>query len=132
MDNPSNANNNREYLGITMNECFLQGKVVGDPVIQSDDYAFFQLKTSVREMGANGQWGDVIIQVPVITMDPKKVNLLREWVKDGRTLLVNAYYKSWVNQGQPQHAFIAKNISLGAKKWVPAEQGTTTPGLPVQ
>lgn len=131
MDNLSNANNNLEFIGLTQNECFFQGRVVGDPVIQSDNYAFFQLKTSVGEIGDNGQWNDVIIQIPIITTDPKKVNVLRKWVPAERTLLVNAYYKPWIVDGQPQHAFMAKKISLGPKKYVP-NQDAAAPGLPVQ
>lgn len=129
MDNPTNAGNNTEFLGITQNECTFQGKVVGDPVIQNDNYAFLWLKTSIAEIGANGQWADVIIQIPVMTMDPKKVEVISKYVKDGRELLLNTFYKSWVNQGTPQHAFMIKKMTLGRKKFVP-QQEAATPGLP--
>lgn len=131
MDNQSS--NNREFLGITQNECNFQGKVVGDPVIQNDNYAFMQIKTSISEVGANGQWADVIIQVPVMTMDPKKVDVIRKYVADGRELLLYTFYKSWVNDGQPQHAFMIKKMTLGRKKYIPQDsQASGTPALPVQ
>jgi hypothetical protein len=130
MDNTSG--NDREFLGITQNECTFQGKVVGDPVIQNDNYAFLQIKTSISEVGANGQWADVVIQIPVMTMDPKKVDVIRKYVQDGRELLLLTYYKPWVNQGQPQHAFMIKKMTLGRKKWVPKDQAPNTPALPVQ
>jgi len=131
MDNPTGSNNQREFLGITQNECTIQGKVISDPVIQNDNYAFMQIKTSISEIGANGQWVDTIVEIPVITMDPKKVDVIQKYVKEGRVLLLNTFYKSWVNNGQPQHAFIIKKLTLGSKKWEP-DQTTTTPSLPVQ
>lgn len=130
MDNQGSSND-REFLGITQNECTFQGKVVGDPVIQSDNYAFMQIKTSISEVGSNGQYNDVIIQIPVMTMDPKKVDVIRKYVKDGRELLLYTFYKTWVSEGQPQHAFMIKKMTLGRKKWVPKDQAET-PSLPVQ
>lgn len=129
MDNANKSSNTTEFMGITQNECTFQGKVEGDPVIQNDNYAFMWLKTSVAEIGANGQWADVIIQIPVMTMDPKKVEVISKYVKDGRELLLNTFYKSWVNQGAPQHAFMIKKMTLGRKKYVP-QQEAATPGLP--
>lgn len=131
MDNPTGSNNQREFLGITQNECTIQGKVISDPVIQNDNYAFMQIKTSISEVGANGQWVDTIVEIPVITMDPKKVDVIQKYVKEGRVLLLNTFYKSWVSNGQPQHAFIIKKLTLGSKKWEP-DQTTATPSLPVQ
>lgn len=132
MENQSGAGNQREFLGITQNECTFQGKVIGDPVIQNDNYAFMQLKTSISEIGANGQWSDVIIQIPIITMDVKKVAVIEKYVKDGRTLLVRAFYKPWVSNGQAQHAFVIIKMSLGSKKYVPRDEAPGTPSLPVQ
>ena len=130
MENQSGAGNTREFMGITQNECTFQGKVAGDPVIQSDNYAFMQLKTQVSEPDPNGQWVDVPIMVPVFTTDTKKVDVIRKYVQDGRTLLLTTYYKPWVAaDGQAQHAFVIKRLTLGAKKYEPKPQ---TPGLPVQ
>jgi len=132
MDNQGNQGNDREFLGITQNECAFQGKVVGDPVIQNDNYAFMQIKTQISEIGANGQWADTIIQIPLVTMDPKKVAVVQKYVQDGRELLINAFYKSWTAGGQPQHAFMIKKMTLGRKKWVPRDQTPGAPALPVQ
>lgn len=131
MDN-QNSGNDREFLGLTQNECIFQGKVVGDPIIQSDNYAFLKLKTSVGEMGANGQWNDVVIEIPIMTTDPKKVAVIQKYVLDGRQLLLRTYYKPWVADGQPQHVFMLIKLSLGSKKWVPQDQGVPAPSLPVQ
>jgi hypothetical protein len=131
MDNQG-SNNDREFLGLTQNECTFQGKVLGDPIIQSDDYAFLKLKVSIAEMGTNGQWNDVVVEIPVMTTDPKKVAVIQKYVKDGRVLLLRTYYKPWVVDGQPQHVFMIIKLSLGAKKWEPQSQNTGTPALPVQ
>jgi hypothetical protein len=132
MENSTNAGNDREFLGITQNECTFQGKVVGDPVIQNDNYAFMQIKTMISEVGSNGQWADTVVQIPVITMDPKKVAVIQKYVQDGRELLLDTFYKPWVQNGTPQHAFMIKKMTLGRKKWVPKDQQAGTPGLPVQ
>jgi hypothetical protein len=135
MDNQTGADNQREFLGITQNECKFQGKVVGDPVIHGDNYAFMQIKTSISEVGVSGQWTDTIIQIPVLTMDPKKVAVIQKYVQDGRELLLDCFYKPWVQEGVAQHAFMIKKMTLGRKKWIPKEeynQGTPTPSLPVQ
>jgi len=131
MDNQG-SNNDREFLGITQNDCTFQGKVIGDPIIQNDNYAFMRIKTSIREMGTNGQWNDVIIEIPVMTTDPKKVASIQKYVKDGKTLLLNTNYKAWVNQGQQQHAFMIRNMEFGSNKWDPNKQDIQTPALPVQ
>lgn len=131
--NNQNSGNTREFLGITQNDCKFQGKVVGDPIIQNDNYAFMKIKTSMYELGDNGQWADIILEIPVLTTDPKKVAVIQKYVQDGRELLIESFYKPWSNQGTPQHAFIIKKMSLGRKKYVPKDESfSQTPGLPVQ
>ena len=132
MENQTGAGNTKDFMGITQNECTFQGKVVGDPVIQNDNYAFILLKTLISEIGSNGQWVDTPVQIPVCTMDPKKVAVIQKYVQDGRTLLLDTFYKPWVANGTPQHVFMIKKMTLGAKKWVPKDQQAQTPGLPVQ
>ena len=129
MDNPTQATNEREFLGVTQNQCTFQGKVVGDPIIQGDNYAFMYLKTVVTEQSANGQWNDVPVQIPIMTTDPRRVAAIQKYVHDGRELLVYTSYKPWMHDNQPQHAFVLRNLQLGRKKWVPKDQ-VSTPDLP--
>lgn len=126
----SSTGNDREFLGITQNECSFQGKVVGKPVVQGDNYAFVMLKTSVSEMSANGQWSDTVMQIPFITMDTQKVGVISKYVDDGRELLIHSYYKPWMQDGVAQHAFIIKKLTLGRKKWEPKSNAMATPPLP--
>lgn len=129
MQNSTDSSNDREFLGITSNDCDMQGVVQGDPVIHGDNYAFLTLRTSVREPDANGQWVDTTIDVPCLTTDPSKVSTIQKYIQDGRRIQLDCYYKAWMNQGQPQHAFVIKAIKLGRKKWTP-QSGNSTPGLP--
>jgi len=114
----------KEYYGITQNDIKIQGKVVGQPIVQSENLAFLTIRTVLAEPDANGQWVETPQDIPVMTQDPRKVATISKYIEDGRTLLVDAYYKSWTANGALQHAFVAKKISLGAKKWVPAENQT--------
>jgi len=116
--------NNKEFLGLTQNDCFIQGKVIGEPVVQGENYAFMNIRTSISEINNNGQWTDVVIDIPVITTDAKKVTTIAQYVHDGRELLINAYYKSWIVDNTPTHAFFIKKMNLGRKKWVPKEDKT--------
>jgi hypothetical protein len=118
----------KEYYGITQNDIKIQGKVIGDPIIQSENLAFMVIRTVIAQQEANGQWVETPQDMPVMTQDPKKVATMRDYIKDGRTLLIDGYYKSWTANGAPQHAFVAKKISFGPKKWEPAED--QTPALP--
>ena len=128
MDNSTNASNDREFLGITSNDCDMQGVVQGDPIIHGDNYAYLMLRTSAREPDANGQWVDTVIDVPCMTMDPNKVATIQKYIQDGRRIQLDTYYKSWMVNGAQQHAFMIKSIKLGRKKYVP----NNTPGLPNQ
>jgi hypothetical protein len=117
------AGNVKEFIGITQNEAKFQGKVIGDPVIYGENCAVMTIRTVVSEPTQGGSWADVQIDVPVMATDPKKVVTVREYVKDGREILVDAYYNAWVHEGTPQHAFIIKKMVLGRKKYEPKPQG---------
>ena len=131
MQNSNSASNDREFLGITQNEMTLQGVVQGDPVIYNDNFAYLSLRTTISEQGPNGQWVDTPVDVPVIATDTGKVNSISQYVKDGRRLLIYAYYKPWMNEGQAQHAFVIKKMVFGPKKWEGNSQSTPSmPGLP--
>lgn len=124
------ADNDRKFLGITQNECTIQGKVVGDPIVQGENSAYLVIRTSVSEIGGNGQWFDNIIDIPVFATDTKKVSVIAQYVKDGRELLLNTYYKTWVDaNGQAGHGFFIKKMTLGRKKWVPQGEQFTAPPL---
>jgi hypothetical protein len=111
--------NQREWIGITLNECAFQGIVTGDPTIvdgANGKCAFMNLRTIVGELAANGQWVDTTVMVPLVVMDGRKVEVIEKYVKDRRQLYVNAYYKAWKDgQGQPKHGLVVTKMKLGSK-----------------
>lgn len=111
----------REFFGITQNECTIQGKVVGTPLVQGESYAFMNVRVAMAEPDANGQWTETGLEIPVLTQDPKKISTISQYVEDGRELLLNTYYKAWDNNGTPQHAFVIKKMTLGRKKYIPQD-----------
>lgn len=121
------AENQREWIGITLNDCMFQGIVTGDPQIvdgQNGECAFINLRTIVSELAANGQWVETPILVPLVIMDGRKVEVIKKYVKDRRQLNVNAYYKTWKDgQGQLKHGLVVTKMKLGSKGR-PEEQNT--------
>lgn len=119
------SNDTSNFIGLSMNQCTFMGRVQGDPTVYSDSSAFFYLRVKTSEQDANGQWVQGEILVPCAVDDGKKVNRLREYVQDGRQLLVYANYKPWTDaNGVAQHVFMVRQFELGTKKYTPpAQQG---------
>jgi hypothetical protein len=109
----------REWIGITLNECFFQGIVTGDPQIvdgQNGKVAFINLRTIVGELANNGQWVDTQVIVPLLVMDGRKVEVVEKYVKDKRQLYVATYYKAWKDgQGNTNHGHVVTKMKLGSK-----------------
>lgn len=127
------AENQREWIGITLNECAFQGIVTGDPKIvegANGKCAFINLRTIVGELTANKQWVDTAVMVPLVVMDGRKVEVVEKYVKDRRQLYVNAYYKAWADgQGQQRHGLVVTKMKLGSKGR-PTDPDAGAPGLP--
>ena len=128
------ADQQKEWIGITVNECLFQGIVTGDPQIvdgQNGKCAFINLKTIVSELAANGQWIDTTVLVPIVVMDQRKVDTVQKWVKDRRQLFVRTYYKAWKDDdGATRHGLMLTQMKLGSKG-KPKEENTNVPSLPV-
>ena len=114
------------FRGITINESTFLGKVVGDPTFfpsgGEEDYVMLNIATYVREPDANGQFIENEIEIPLLVMEPSKVNVIRNYVQEGRQIKVDTYYKSWVNDDVPGHAHVVLRITLGDKPYVPKEE----------
>ncbi len=103
-----------EFVGMAFQDITLIGKVTGDPVIQNG-FAFINLKTYIRGKDANQQWTDTPQVIPIIFDDPNKIeNLVAKYIKDDRTLLVKAEYKTWGAQNE-NHGFFVKMVKLGPR-----------------
>ena len=124
----------KKYVGITMNECTLMGRVVEQPTFVpaggENEYAFINLLTIVREPDANGQFTDNEIIVPLLVTEASKVQVIKKYVEEERQLKVDAHYKAWNNDGVEGHAFIVDKIVLGDKPYVPKEDAAASVGGP--
>lgn len=116
----------KEWRGIELNECRFMGKVTEDPSFAGSgvgEFAFVNLRTSIAELSEGGQWNNVDVIVPLMTSESSKVNTIRNYVQAGRELLVDGYYKSWVDEnGATGHRFVITRLKLGSKPYVPKDE----------
>lgn len=109
-----------KFMGITRNEINIIGRVIEPPKFVpygEGECAILKVKTVVRNLSNSGQWVDETEIVPITVIQLKQVETVKSYVKEGRQLSINAYYKSWEKDGVPQHAVISKNIQLGDKPY---------------
>lgn len=119
------------FVGITLNECIFQGRVVDEPQFVpngDNEYVFVNIATYVREPDANGQWVDNEIIIPLLIMEASKVKVIKDYVEVGRQIKVNAHYKNWDNNGQEGHALIVNKIQLGDKPYNKENTNTAKAG----
>ncbi len=111
-----------KFFGLTKNRTELIGRVVGDPqLIDSGDneIAFFRLKTVDSHPDSNGQYVQKEQLLPIYEMNSNRVErLIKPHVQDGRQLVLDCYYDSWVNNGVDCHGFIIISVQLGVKAYV--------------
>jgi len=114
----------KEWKGITINEAMFQGKLMEDPVIipgaNGNKCAFMKLRTFVNELAGNGQWTEAPAFIPLVVMDPRKVEVVEKYVKAQRELFVRSYFKTWPGgDGSTQHGFVVTQMKLGSKGFKP-------------
>jgi single-stranded DNA-binding protein len=125
----------REWKGINVNEATFQGKVIGDPVVSDAGngklVAFINLRAFTGELGANQQWVETPMEIPLLVMNPNKAKVVDNYVKDGRELYVKAYYKAWEEEDKtPRHAFVVTLLKLGNSPYDPNRDKTSGGGMP--
>lgn len=99
------------------NKSIFIGKTEGQPQIADQNgrkVASFVLVVNDRTRGANGQWVDRPMRVPIYAYDAK-AELVEKYVVAEHELTVECKYKNWDAQGTLQHAFILLNVSFGFK-----------------
>jgi hypothetical protein len=112
---------------LTINEARFLGRVIGDPQIVGSgekECAWLKLSTSVRELASNGQWIESQQIVPLLVTDQQKVNVVKQFIKDGREISVKCYYKAWEHEGQIFHGMAVTQIELGRTLFKPRENQT--------
>ena len=115
----------KKFNGLIINEALFQGRVIEDPqIVQggAGECAWIKLETIVGELSANGQWIDSEQVVPLLVLEEKKVNVVKQYVKEGRELLVWCYYKTWTVDGQINHGLVVTKLKLGRTPYQPQQE----------
>jgi hypothetical protein len=110
----------KEFMGITQNECSFQGKVDGDPT-EVGDFIFMTLRTQYVQKDPNGQFVRIEQEIPLMVEPGGPTNVVKKFVMDGRKILVRSYFKTWEADGEPQMAFVVKHIELGSRPYNPEQ-----------
>ena len=120
----------KKWRGIQVNEVRLMGTLPNDPqyipAANNSEWAYFALRTIFLEQGANGQFSEADVDIPVIVSTPNMIKVVKEHIKAGRELYVSGYYKNWNSNDVQQHAIFATNIKLGRSPFTPQN----APSLP--
>jgi hypothetical protein len=118
----------KEWKGITLNKCEFQGKITEDPV-QSGDYIFMNLETDWVQRDKTGTFTEFPQSVPLM-VEPfsSAKSAVERFVKAGRRVHVETFYKTWEVNGQVNYAFSVVRIRLGSKPFESnGSSGSPTP-----
>lgn len=123
----------KKWLGIRQNDCTFQGEVVEDPqTVQNEtgDFIFMTLRTLVINRSPNGQIIEDQQDVPLMVEPGSSAHrAAKDFVMEGRKLLVSCQYKSWKSQTGSEHKFAVNRLQLGSKPYVP-QDNIATPDFP--
>lgn len=114
----STSSDVREFIGVTLNENILYGKVVGDLTEFENSNGpgiFFRLRTN-NNIFENGEWNRVPVDVPIYVVRTNLLDAIRKHVSEGRKMVVFSTYRNWTKpDGQPGHGFFVDRFELGSK-----------------
>ncbi len=121
----------REFVDkFTENRCDFMGRTSEEPQyfeVTGGHGALLKIKTTVPEIGANGQWIDKVHIIPIYVMDPVKTEkVVKPYIKQGKQLKVGAAVKVW---DDGTLGLVATFIRLGANPFKPkTEEVAQLPG----
>lgn len=75
-------------------------------------WAFFKLSTVIGIRNPDGSYNDVDQICQIVADIPHHVNTIKNWVKAGKALAVNGYYRTWEAQGQTHHGFFVSRLTF--------------------
>jgi len=125
-------------MAVLLNINILSGTVMEDPVIVGEGdgaWGFLKLMTNYVGRTPDGGYTDVDQIIPLVADESRHVNTIRNYVKKGKALTVETYYRSWVSNGQNQHGFFIKKLTFSKANWGSEnnnnnQRGGNHPGLP--
>lgn len=106
-------------MAFNLNNCQLGGTVKGDPVITENDaqsWASLNLMTTFTTK-VGDKWEERELEVPIITDDARHINTIKNYVKSGKALIVDTFYRSWVVNGQQNHGFFIRKMIFASANW---------------
>lgn len=110
-------------MAFNLNNCTMGGTVKGDPVITGSWANLTLMTTFATRVG--DKWEEQQLEVPLITDDERHVNTIKNYVKAGKALIVEAFYRNWVVDGQQNHGFFIKKMTFASANWT--EDGNPGP-----
>ncbi len=123
-------------MAVILNLNILSGTIMENPNIVGEGdgaWAFCKLMCSYTGRTPDGGWTDVDQIIPLVADEARHVNTIRNYVKAGKALTVEAYYRSWVSDGQENHGFFIKKLTFSKQNWGSENnnnQRGNHPGLP--
>lgn len=111
----------------------LSGTVMEDPQVvgQGDEaWAFFKLMTYYGQRAPDGSFSDAEQPCQIVADVPHHVNTVRNYIKAGKALAVDGYYKTWESQGQLHHGFFVRSFIFAKANWGSDNQQNGAPPLP--
>jgi len=125
-------NQRKPWVGLTTNQCVIQGNLVGNPQYTDDgtggEIAWLHLSTIVRAPDATGAWVDHEHIVPVGVEDTNKIAAIKQYVQEGRKLQVFGHFKTWDFGNQRFSGILGKQVEFGEKPYTPKE-GPNLPSI---
>ena len=115
-----------------MNKCILSGTVMEDPQVYGEGeaaWAFFKLMTTYGMKLPDGSYTDAEQPCQIVADVPHHVKTIREFIKKGKALAVDCYYRTWVTGGQLNHGFFVRSLTFAKANWG-VDQQNGPPGLP--
>ena len=98
---------------ILINDCQFQGRVVENPSFDDNGYGFFTIKTKYLQRFDNGQFTEVPQDIVIMVEPDGPVNVVKTYVKSGKSIHVHTFFKTLETNGEHRYAFVVKNILLG-------------------
>ncbi len=107
-------------MAFNLNNVTLGGTVIEEPQFTGtgeDAWAFFKLVTSHGLKLPDGSYTNVEQIAQIVADVPHHVKTTREYIKKGKAIVINGYYRTWQVSGQIHHGFFIRTITFASANW---------------
>lgn len=105
-------------MAINLNEVIISGTIYADPVFSGEgpgSWGFMQVITSYSSVKPGGGYQDNQQIVQIVSDVDKQTETMRRYLKKGKAIAVQGYYRTWEAGG-------AVNTGIFARKFIFASQ----------